>query len=215
MDDLADPALATDAVELPEPTLEEREAEYDRFVWANLKRNYLGNYLHGMLGMTGFRLVNAPTFIPAYLHALAAGAQATAPKAFAVFLGPDAVVGLGLALQQMGQVISPIIGASQIEHRKRVLPVAMLMGTLMRVQILGMAIAGWLLKGLPLLSAMLFFLFLLGLFSGCQRVAFQLLLSKVIPIARRGRLQAWRNVTGGLIAAGLSYVAGRYLIGQH
>jgi MFS family permease len=124
-------------------------------------------------------------------------------------------VGLGLALQQMGQVISPIIGASQIEHRKRVLPVAMLMGTLMRVQILGMAIAGWMLHGVPLLGAMLFFLFLLGLFSGCQRVAFQLLLSKVIPIARRGRLQAWRNVTGGLIAALLSYAAGRYLIGGH
>jgi MFS family permease len=78
-----------------------------------------------------------------------------------------------------------------------------------------MAIVGWLMKGVPLLGAMLFFLFMLGLFSGCQRVAFQLLLSKVIPISRRGRLQAWRNVTGGLIAALLSYVAGRYLIGQH
>jgi MFS family permease len=215
MDDVAEPNPAAEAVELPELTLEEREAEYERFVWANLKRNYLGNYIHGMLGMTGFRLVNAPTFIPAYLHMLAAGAQTVLPKALHVFAGPDAVVGLGLALQQMGQVISPIIGASQIEHRKRVLPVAMLMGTLMRVQILGMAIVGWLLQGLPLLGAMLFFLFLLGLFSGCQRVAFQLLLSKVIPISRRGRLQAWRNVTGGLIAALLSYAAGRYLIGHH
>jgi len=215
MDDVAEPAMTGEPVALPEPSLEEREAEYERFVWANLKRNYLGNYIHGMLGMTGFRLVNAPTFIPAYLHMLAAGAQAALPRALHMFAGPDAVVGLGLALQQMGQVISPIIGASQIEHRKRVLPVAMLMGTLMRVQILGMAIVGWLLQGLPLLVAMLFFLFLLGLFSGCQRVAFQLLLSKVIPISRRGRLQAWRNVTGGLIAAVLSYVAGRYLIGQH
>lgn len=215
MDDIAEPALPAEEVALPELTLEEREAEYDKFVWANLKRNYLGNYIHGMLGMTGFRLVNAPTFIPAYLHALAAGLPAVLPKALAGFAGPDAVVGLGLALQQMGQVISPIVGASQIEHRKRVLPVAMLMGTLMRVQILGMAIVGWLMKGVPLLGAMLFFLFMLGLFSGCQRVAFQLLLSKVIPISRRGALQAWRNVTGGLIAAVLSYAAGRYLIGNH
>ena len=44
-------------------------------------------------------------------------------------------------------------------------------------------------------------------------MAFQLLLAKVIPISQRGRLQAWRNVTGGLIAAGLSYAAGRWLIG--
>ena len=225
MDDIAEPVPSPDAawpadapgpdIAAPEPTLEEREAEYERFVWANLKRNYLGNYIHGMLGMTGFRLVNAPTFVPAYLHALAIGATGFLPPGLRMFAGPDAVVGLGLALQQMGQVISPIIGASQIEHRKRVLPVAMLMGTLMRVQILGMAIAGWLLSGTPLLWAMLFFLFMLGLFSGCQRVAFQLLLSKVIPISRRGRLQAWRNVTGGLIAAVLSYVAGRYLIGGH
>ena len=46
----------------------EREEAYEKFVYANLKRNYAGHYLHGMLGMTGFRLVNAPTFMPAYLH---------------------------------------------------------------------------------------------------------------------------------------------------
>src|SRR5438045_2943719 len=51
-----------------EGDLEAREAAYEKFVWDNLKRNYLGNYLHGMLGMTGFRLINAPTFLPAYLH---------------------------------------------------------------------------------------------------------------------------------------------------
>src|SRR5580698_6917643 len=99
MDDVAEP-VAAEAVELPELTLEEREAEYEKFVWANLKRNYLGNYIHGMLGMTGFRLVNAPTFIPAYLHTLAAGVPALMPKALAAYVGPDAVVGLGLALQQ-------------------------------------------------------------------------------------------------------------------
>ena len=34
------------------PDLAAREAAYEKFVWDNLKRNYLGNYLHGMLGMT-------------------------------------------------------------------------------------------------------------------------------------------------------------------
>ncbi|MDP3298564.1 MAG: hypothetical protein Q8M38_00505, partial [Phenylobacterium sp.] len=51
-------------------SLAEREIEYEKFVWANLKRNYIAHYLHGMLGMTGFRLINAPTFLPAYLHLL-------------------------------------------------------------------------------------------------------------------------------------------------
>ena len=85
---------------------------YEKFVWDNLRRNYLGNYLHGMLGMTGFRLVNAPTFLPAYLHHIS---------------GSNAIVGLGLALQQVGGVISPIFGATKIEHRTKVMPAAMWM----------------------------------------------------------------------------------------
>jgi hypothetical protein len=40
----------------------EADAAYDKFVEDNLRRNYLGHYVHGMLGMTGFRLVNTPTF---------------------------------------------------------------------------------------------------------------------------------------------------------
>jgi MFS family permease len=204
---------AAEPTETDHASLREREAAYEKFVWDNLKRNYAANYVHGMLGMTGFRLVNAPTFIPAYLHMLAGLALPGLPPALGMIARPDAVVGLGLALQQVGQVISPIVGAAKIEHRKKVLPASMLMGTLMRVQILGMAAAGWVLSGAPLLVAMLTLLLLLGLFSGAQRVAFQLLLAKVIPISQRGRLQAWRNVTGGLIAAGLSYAAGRWLIG--
>ena len=94
------------------------------------------------------------------------------------------------------------------------LPASILMGTLMRVQVLGMAVSGWFLAGAPLLVAMLFFLMLLGLFSGAQRVAFQLVLGKVIPITRRGQLQAWRNFTGGTIAAALAYAAGRYIVGN-
>ncbi len=183
--------------ETPLSAEQEAEAAYERFVWKNLPRNFVGHYLHGMMGMTGFRLFNAPTFLPAYLHLLS---------------GSDFVVGLGQSLQQVGAVISPVLAATQIEHRKRVLPVAVLLGTLMRLQILGIAVAGFILHGYPLLVAVLVFLFLLGLFSGPQQVAFQLLLAKVIPIARRGRLQALRNVTGGAIAAGLAWFAGHYLI---
>jgi MFS family permease len=178
-------------------SLAEQEDAYQKFVRSNLKRNYAAHYVHGMLGMTGFRLVNAPTFVPAYLHALS---------------GSKTVVGLGLALGAFGSVISPIFGATHFEHRKRVLPIAVVLGLLMRFQILGLALAGWFLSGHSLLVAILCFLFLLGLFTGAQRVAFQMLLGKVIPVQMRGRLQGWRNVTGGIIAAALSYFAGRYLV---
>jgi MFS family permease len=178
-------------------SLGEQEAEYERFVWKNLPRNFAAHFIHGMLGMTGFRLFNAPTFLPAYLH---------------LITGSDFLVGLGQSLQQLGGVVSPIVGATQIEHRKKVLPISMIMGTLMRVQILGVAVAGFFLHKEALVVVTMAFLFLLGLFSGAQQVAFQLLLAKVIPISRRGRLQALRNVTGGAIAAGLAWVAGKYLI---
>jgi MFS family permease len=178
--------------------LAEAEAAYDKFVWDNLPRNFAGHFLHGMLGMTGFRLVNSLTIMPAYLSMLSGGSAL--------------VVGLGQSLQQLGGIVSPVIGATEIEHRKKVLPVSMWMGTLMRVQILGMGVAGFFLHGKPLLITVLAFLFLLGIFQGAQGVAFQLLLAKVIPITRRGALQALRNVTGGAIAAALAWWAGAYLI---
>ena len=175
-----------------------REAEYDAFVARHLRRNFTGHFIHGMLGMTGFRLLYAPTFIPTYIHRLT---------------GSDALVGLGTSLLQLGAIISPIFSASRFEHQPRILPYAIRTGMMMRLMILGLALSGWFLTGHLLLFATLAFLFGLGTFNGVQRVAFQMLMGKVIPIHRRGRLQAWRNFTGGIIAAGLSYVAGRYLIG--
>ncbi len=196
MDTVVEPGKAAPAPE----ALAEADAAYDRFVRENLPRNYAGHYLHGMLGMTGFRLVNAPTFVPAYLHSIS---------------GSDAWVGLGSALQQLGSIISPIVGAVQIEHRKRILPISAMLGMLMRLQILGLALSGWFLTGAPAMAAALIFLFLLGLFQGPQRVAFQALMGKVIPVRLRGRLNAWRSMTGGLIAACLSWVAGDWLVAHH
>jgi MFS family permease len=180
-----------------EPTLEEKEAAYEKFVWDNLKRNYLGTYLHGMLGNTGFRLVNAPTFLPAYLHAIS---------------GSSSIVGLGLALQQLGGVFTPIFGATRVEHKARVAPAAMWIGGIARLAVLGMGLAGWFLKGQTLVVAVVAMMFMFGLFMGVQRVVFSLLMAKVIPIARRGRLQAWRNATGGVVAAAIAYAAGRWFI---
>ncbi len=184
----------------PPDATEDAGQAYERFVQDNLKRNYAGHFLHGMLGMTGFRLVNAPTFVPAYLHSIS---------------GSDAWVGLGLSLQQLGGIASPIIGAAQMEHRKRILPISVMLGWLMRLQLLGLAVSGWLLGGMPALFFALAFLFLLGVFQGPQRVAFQFLMAKVIPVRLRGRLNAWRNFTGGLIAAVLSWAAGSYLVAGH
>ncbi|MCA1749030.1 MAG: MFS transporter [Parasphingopyxis sp.] len=181
-------------------SLAEQEAEYDRFVRENLRANYIAHFSHGMLGMTGFRIMMAPTFLPAYLFMLT---------------GSNFLVGLGQALTQLGAVLSPIMSASNIEYRKRVLPVAIRIGTAMRLAILGLALTGYFLTGSLLLFATFGCLFLLGFFMGQQRVAFQMLLSKVIPIEKRGRLQAWRNMAGGGTAALLSYFAGAWFLEQN
>ena len=170
---------------------------HTRFVEANIRRNFGANLIHGVFGMTGFRLIYAPTIIPAYIHLLT---------------GSSAAVGMGTALLQLGSTISPIASGAWVESRNRILPYAIRVGTMMRVMILGLALAGWLLSGGWLLGVT-FALFLgLGFFSGAQRVAFQMLMAKVIPIRRRGRLQGIRNLAGGVIAAGLAFFAGHVLI---
>lgn len=181
---------------LPDGNVWER---HRAFMEANLKRNYSVNLTHGVFGMTGFRLIYAPTIIPAYLYLLT---------------GSAAAVGLGTALLQLGGTISPILSGAQVESRKRILPYAITVGSMMRVMILILAIAAWTLEGTALLAVTLGTFLLLGFFSGAQRVAFQMLMAKVIPIARRGRLQGIRNMVGGLIAAGLAWVAGHYFIEQ-
>ncbi len=169
----------------------------DDFVAANLKRNYTAHFLDGMLSFAGFRLISTPTFTPAYLF---------------VLTGSKALVGVGSSLLQAGMMLSPMLIAAALAHRSLVLPAALRVGLFMRLMILALALTGWVLDGPSAIAATFLVLFLLGLGTGGQRVAFNLLLSKVIPIRRRGRLQGWRNFVGGLIAAGMSYLAGVWLI---
>ena len=172
-------------------------ADHAAFVDANLKRNFRANFIHGVLGMTGFRLIYAPTIIPAYLLLLT---------------GSTAAVGLGAALLQLGATISPIASGSRIEHRSHILPYAIRVGSMMRLMILALALTGYFLTGNALLVGTFACFLLLGFFTGAQRVAFQMLMSKLIPIRQRGRLQGYRNFAGGLIAAVLAWAAGNYLI---
>jgi len=130
---------------------EAREAAFQQEVRENLRRNYLAHLSHGLLGQTGMRLINAPIFIPAYIAALS---------------GSDWIVGLARGLQYLGMFLSPIVGAMLIEHRRRVLPVGLVIGVLMRIQILGLALGGLLLPHpWPLISACVF-LGLFGVFLG-------------------------------------------------
>ncbi|GIZ50203.1 MFS transporter [Noviherbaspirillum aridicola] len=174
------------------------EQDFRAQVKRDLGRNFGASLAHGMLGLTGFRLVTAPTFVPAYIYLLSASRLA---------------VGLALAAQFIGMALSSIWGATLIEHRAKVLPVVFSIGWLMRVQILGLALSAWLLDGWWAMAAACLFLALFGLFNGVQSVAFAYLMSKMIPVDRRGSLTGLRNFMGGLIAAAVAWAGGRYLVG--
>jgi MFS family permease len=169
------------------------EAAFQARVREDLRRNYLAHLAHGLLGQTGFRLINAPTFIPAYFHLLS---------------GSDVAVGMARGLQSFGMFLSPILGATFIEHRRRVLPVGIVVGALMRLQLLGLALAGLFLAGSTRLVAAWLFLGLFGFFLGIQGVIFNFVVSKVIPVERRGALLGLRNALAGLTAAGVGIVGG-------
>jgi MFS family permease len=175
----------------------EREARFDREVRANLRRNYLSHLAHGLLGQTGMRLINAPTFIPAYVFLLS---------------GSELAVGAARALQYLGMCLSPIVGATLIEHRRRVLPVGFAIGALMRVQILGLALAGIFLPAPGPLASVFFFLGFFGVFLGIQGVVFNFLVAKVVPVAQRGVLMGLRNALSGITATIVAVYAGSVLI---
>jgi len=187
---MADPAAAS-------ASRRAAEASFQARVRGDLRRNYLAHLGHGLLGQTGMRLVNAPTFLPAYVASLA---------------GSDLLVGVARGLQYLGMALSPVAGATWIEHRRRVLPVGFVVGVLMRLQILGLALGGLLLPApWPLVSACVF-LGLFGVFLGIQGVVFNFLVSKVIPVEKRGALMGLRNTLSGGTAIGVSLFAGSRLI---
>jgi len=176
------------------------ERRYQIEIRRNLNRNFIVHLVHGMLGQTGFRLVNAPTFLPAYILLLS---------------GSDIAVGVALALQALGMTLTPFFGANMIEHRARVLPIGLSTGAAMRLSILGMALSGLLLDPPWALWAMFVWLTVFGLTQGMQGVIFNFLMSKVIPVSKRGRLTGLRNFCAGIISAGVAVAGGHYFLGEN
>ncbi|TDJ02204.1 MAG: MFS transporter [Deltaproteobacteria bacterium] len=170
---------------------------FNQAVQRNLRRNYLVQLAHGLFGQTGFRLIQAPTFIPAYVYTLS---------------GSELMVGVARACQALGQALTPVLGATLVEHRRRVLSLALVVGALMRLQVLGIALAGILLSATWNLVALCLLLGLFGFFLGIQGVVFNFLRAKTIPPEQRGLLAGLRNALAGVCASAVAYLGGRYLI---
>ena len=173
------------------------EARFQAQVRRDLPRNFFAHLCHGMLGQTGFRMFQAPTFLPTYIELLS---------------GSVVWVGAIRALQGLGQCLTPVFSATLVEHRRRVLRLGLGIGALMRLQFLGIALAGFLLPPMANLIAISVFMTLFGFLLGMQGVVFNTLMAKVIPVERRGVLNGTRNALAGIVVFFVGGFGGAYLV---
>ena len=160
----------------------------------NLPFNFSAMLAHGLLGQTGFRLINAPTFLPHFAAELAGAASGGTVMR---------------AVQSLGQFLSPLLAVSIIEHRPHAKRLGVVFGSAMRVQILLLGLVALLIPKGPLALALVWtFVGLFGLAQGMQGVAFQVVMAKVIPLDRRGRLLGLRDLVSGVVFIGVSALGG-------
>ncbi len=167
-------------------------ARYQAEVARNYRWNLGMHLLYGLLGTTGWRLITAPTFVPEYMFRLG---------------GSNLAVGLLLFAGGLARFLSPLAGAAVVAHRPLVKRAAIVIGSGMRFQVLGMALAALLLP--PAANFIAFFVLYCGfnVLNGLQAVIYGLLMAKVIPLARRGRFVGLRDFAGGSTAAAVAWVA--------
>jgi MFS family permease len=162
----------------------------------NLRFNFSLLVVHGLLGQTGFRLVQAPTFLPHFVGLIAGNASA---------------VGILRAVQSFGMFLSPILSARIVERRARAKWLGVLFGGAMRLQVLFLALVALLVPAEHALPLIWLAVGLLGLALGMQGVVFQFVISKTIPVARRGVLLGLRTSAAGVALLGVAFVGG-YLV---
>jgi MFS family permease len=94
--------------------------------------------------------------------------------------------------------LSPAVSVRLVEHRRHVKGLGMLYGSLMRFQVLALALTALLVPQHIAVPLVWVILGVWGFANGLQTVTFQLLISKTIPAARRGRLMGSRNAVAGI-----------------
>jgi MFS family permease len=169
------------------------QTTFDEEVNSNFRWNFTVNLLYGLLGTTGWRLIMAPTFVPDYIYKLG---------------GSNLIVGLLLSVGGAARFISPPLIASFVEDQPLLKRKSILVGSLMRSQVLLIALAGFFFPArLNLISFFVFFA-LFNTFLGMQNVVYNTVMAKVIPVERRGRFIGLRQFLGGVTASFVALVAG-------
>ena len=168
---------------------------FNEQVRRNFRWNFTVNLLYGLFGTTGWQLIMAPIFVPLYMKELG---------------GSNTMVGLLLFCGGMSRFLTPLLTAPLVEHEPLMKRKSVLIGTFMRAQVLFMALAGFFLpRWLNLIEFFIVFS-LFNLFMGMQHVVYQTVMSKVIPVDRRGRFTGLRNFLGGVSVSLVAYISGSF-----
>ncbi|UCD56396.1 MAG: MFS transporter, partial [Candidatus Hydrogenedentota bacterium] len=170
-----------------------REKAFDEDVRRDFRWNFTVNLIYGLFGTTGWRLIMAPTFVPDYMYKLG---------------GSNLIVGLLLFCGGMSRFVTPLLIAPLVEHRPLIKSKAVLIGSLMRSQVLLMAVGGFFFA--TRLNIVSFFIFfsLFHMFMGMQNVVYNTVMAKVIPVDKRGRFIGLREFVGGVTASLVALAAG-------
>ncbi len=171
----------------------EKQGQFDQHIRRNYRWNFTLNLLYGLFGTTGWQLIMAPIFVPTYMKELG---------------GSNTIVGLLLFCGGFSRFITPPLMASLVAHEPLMKKRSVFVGSLMRSQVLFMALGGFFLSRWLNLATFFVFFSLFNLFLGMQHVVYNMVMSKVIPVERRGRFIGLRNFLGGMSASLVGLVAG-------
>jgi len=173
-----------------------RERAFNEEVRRNFRWNFAVNIMYGLFGTTGWRLIFAPTFVPDYMYKLG---------------GSNLIVGLLLSIGGASRFLTPLLIVPLVEHRPYIKRQAVLVGMLMRSQVLLMALAGFFLSTRPNIAVFFICYSLFNMFLGMQNVVYNTVMAKVIPVERRGRFIGFREFLGGITASLVALVAGKLI----
>lgn len=168
-----------------------------------LLRNYTAHSIEGGLYMGGMRFIAAETVAPAMIASLA---------------GPDWLIASIPMLSMLGYILPQILMAHRIQGMARHMPLVTTIGVFQRLPFLLAGLILLLAGGhrIPALAAVALAPLVSGLVAGFGVNAWQELVAKTIPAARRSSLFAVRNViaasvglgAGGMVAAVLGHNPG-------
>ncbi len=167
-------------------------------VQRHLLRNYISHSIEGGLYMGGFRFIAAETIGPAMVATLG---------------GPDWLVALMPVLSMFGYIFPQILMAHYIQGMSRHMPYVTLIGVFQRLPLLAAGLVLLLADHhrVAALAAVALAPLTSGLIAGFGVNAWQELVAKTVPPARRSSLFAARNMMAATIGLGAGGVVAAVL----